>query len=92
MASQKEYEERIRSYRKRIDDELEMIKMNLPGFDDKRNTPSSYRILTQYMRRSLDKVNSYFHNIETLVEKEYNDKEFNRQDDSSSKQEEVPSR
>lgn len=92
MASQKEYEERIRSYRKRIDDELELIKMNLPGFDDNRNTPSSYRVLAQHMRRSLDKINSYFHNIEMIVEREYNDKESDRQIDNLSEQEEVSSR
>lgn len=82
MENQKKFEEGIRTYRTRIDTELENIRMNLPGFDDPRNTPSSHRILVQYMRRSLDKMNSYFHNIEMIVEKEYaeNAKNVNQND------------
>ncbi len=79
MASEKKFEEGIKSYRTRLEGELSTMLQNLPGLTDERNTISSLRIMVQYMRRSLDKINSYTHNIEMFVEKEYaNAKDSNR--------------
>lgn len=71
MENEAKFKEGIKSYRTRLVIEFENIRVNLVGFDDPRNTPSGRRIMIQYMRKSLDKINSYFHNIEMIVEKEY---------------------
>lgn len=71
MESSKRFEEGIKSYRTRLEHELEIWRMNLPGFDDPRNSIFQHRILIHSLRRSLDKINSYVHNIEMLIEKEY---------------------
>ncbi len=72
MESEKKFTEGIKSYRTRLEHELEIWRLNLPGFDDPRNSIFQHRILVHQLRRSLDKINSYMHNIEVKVEEEYN--------------------
>lgn len=78
MANQKDFEEGIEPYRKRLADELQLMNANINGFVDSRNDVSNLRHLVRSFFANLDKCKLYLCYIETLVEnrasKEYAEK------------------
>lgn len=70
MESEEKFTEGITSYGRRLATELELLTSNVERLAIEKSSPLTARYLLQYVRKSLNKINSYVHNIEILVEKE----------------------
>ncbi len=75
MESEKKFEEGIKSYATRIVTEMHIIWVESGRLSDHPDSSIyTHRMTIREMRKSLDKVNSYMKNLETIVEKEYGKK------------------